>query len=237
MTLTPADHLIAAVLSNDRERVDLLLADAPDLGHERNMFGVSAIHAAHFTGRPAMVAMLRRSDSGDAFALAVELGDADAVEAALAADPGLATTFDGAGGTALHGACYWGQFATAEILVRSGADVTVPTRDSFLRIAPLGSAVAGTPGVAQPSDSEEVVLALVRLLLDHGADPTHTRADGMTALHTAAFRGHAEVARALLSAGADPRAAAASGPHAGETPDQSALSQGHLVLASQLDRV
>lgn len=44
-------------------------------------------------------------------------------------------------------------------------------------------------------------------------------------------RGRVEV----LEAGADIGASAASGPHTGESPAASALSQGHLVLASDLD--
>jgi hypothetical protein len=119
--------------------------------------------------------------------------------------------------------------------VRSGADVTTATRDEFLQIAPLGSAVATTPGVAQPSDAEDVVLDLVRMLLVQGADPNHARLDGMTALHTAAWRGHSVVAGALIEAGADVTIAARSGPHQGEVPAASALTQGHLVLASELD--
>jgi ankyrin repeat protein len=79
------------------------------------------------------------------------------------------------------------------------------------------------------------VLALVQLLLSCGADPNQVRLDGMTALHTAAWRGLSDVARELVDAGADPAAAARSGPHQGETPAQSALSQGHLVLAANLD--
>lgn len=125
----------------------------------------------------------------------------------------------------------------AELLLGSGADAIVnePSRDGFLRINPLGSAVATTPGIPQPSDDEAVVLALVRLLVDHGADVSARRKDGMTALHGAAWRGHAAVAQALLDAGADPSAAAASGPHAGQTVADTALSQGHLVLAARLD--
>ena len=45
-------------------------------------------------------------------------------------------------------------------------------------------------------------LAAVRELIRHGADVDAARGDGMTALHLAAERGHAEVARALIDAGA-----------------------------------
>ncbi len=45
-------------------------------------------------------------------------------------------------------------------------------------------------------------VASVRSLLAEGADPSAAQGDGMTALHWAAERGHAQVAELLLSAGA-----------------------------------
>ena len=171
MDVQPVDHLIAAVLLRDAGAAQELLAADPGLREARSMFGVGAVHAAHFTGATELLALLLPDGPQDV-ALAAELGAVDRVEAALAADPGLVTRFDGRGATALHSACYWGQRAVAEVLLTAGADPDAVTRDPFLGIRPLGSAVATTPGVPQPSDDEDVVLALVRLLLEHGADVT-----------------------------------------------------------------
>jgi ankyrin repeat protein len=167
--------------------------------------------------------------------LAAELGDAEAVRAALATDPGAVGAHDATGSTALHGASYWGRVEVAELLLGAGADPRAITEDQFLRIPVLGSAIATTPGVPQPSDDEDVVLHLVRVLLEHGAEPDDVRRDGMTALHGAAWRGLGRVVQELLDAGADREARATDGPHAGQTPADAALAQGHLVLASQLD--
>jgi ankyrin repeat protein len=95
--------------------------------------------------------------------------------------------------------------------------------------------VATTPGVAQPSDDEDVVLALAWLLLEYGADPNQRRLDGSTPLHGAAWRGLGRVVQELLDGGADPRLAGTSGARKGETPADTALAQGHLVLAARLD--
>jgi ankyrin repeat protein len=234
MKMQSVDLLLAAVLGGDTQRAEDLLRADPHLARERSMFGVCAVHAAHYTGQHDLAARLLPSDPPDFF-LAAELGRLEVIEGLLARQPGLAREFDDRGSTALHGACYWGQAEAARRLLRAGADASAPTRDQFLQITPLGSAIATTPGVPQPSDDEDVVLALVRLLLEHGADPRQARMDGMTPLHSAAWRSLARVAQELIDAGASPSAVATSGPHQGQTPADTALSQGHIILAARLD--
>jgi uncharacterized protein len=234
MKMQRVDLLLAAVLGRETQRAEELLRADPRLVGERSMFGVCAVHAAHFTGQHDLAAVLLPSDPPDFF-LAAELGRLEVIEDLLSRQPGLAREFDDRGSTALHGACYWGQAEAARRLLRAGADPSAPTRDQFLQIAPLGSAIATTPGVPQPSDDEDIVLALVRLLLEYGADPGQARMDGMTPLHSAAWRGLAHVAQELIDAGASPSAVATSGPHQGQTPADTALSQGHIILAARLD--
>jgi len=57
-------------------------------------------------------------------------------------------------------------------LLDAGADPNAISCDGFLQIAPLGSAVATTPGIPQLSDSEDGVLVMVRLLLERGRTST-----------------------------------------------------------------
>lgn len=234
--MQPIDHLIAAALTGDRAYVSSRLRADPALLEARNFFGAGVAHAVRYGGHPELLDLPELAGRSPGVVISAELGDATAVRQALAADPGQAAAFFGTT-TALHAAAYWGQHEVADLLLAAGADTIVNerTRDGFLQITPLGSAVATTPGIPQPSDDEAVVLGLVRLLIDRGADVTARRKDGMTPLHGAAWRGHVAVAQALLDAGADPAAAATSGPHAGQTPADTALSQGHLVLAARLD--
>jgi len=233
--MAPVDRLIAAAQAGQVAAVRSLVPADPGLLTARSMFGAGAVHAAHFAGQDAVLAVLAELGLVTDGFLAAELGRGPELRAALAADPGLATRFGDGGMTALHGAVYWGQHGTAELLLGAGADVNAVSRDGFLQIAPLGSAVATTPGVPQPSDDEDTVLALVRLLLDHGAEVSAQRRDGMTALHTACWRGLGRVAGELLSAGADPALTATEGPHKGETPAATARAQGHGDLAARLD--
>lgn len=234
--MQPIDHLIAAALRGDREYVRARLGADQALLDARNMFGAGVAHAARYGGHPDLLALPEFAGWVPDVVTSAELGDAAAVSRALAADPGAAGRFFGAS-TALHAAAYWGQHEVAALLLGSGAESVVnePTKDAFLQITPLGAAVATTPGIPQPSDDEDAVVALVRLLLDRGADVNARRRDGMTALHTAAWRGLGTLAQVLLEAGADPAIAAGSGPHAGQTAADTALSQGHLVLAAWLD--
>jgi uncharacterized protein len=235
MDMLPVDHLIAATLRDDDEEAERLLSNDPELVHSRNMFGASIVHAAHF-GRSSAVSQLldEHSVALDPM-IAVEIGRLDLVRQAIADDNTFATHFTDSGSTALHGAAYWGQVEVAEVLLDAGADPNAVSRDAFLQIAPLGAAVATTPGIPQPSDDEDVVLELVRLLLERGAAVNARRKDGMTALHGVAFRGLARVAQELLDAGADPILAATDGRHRDETPADTALAQGHLLLAADLD--
>jgi uncharacterized protein len=235
MNMQPVDRLVAAALLGQVTAVRQMVTADPALLPARNIFGAGAVHAAHYAGQDAVSDAL--ADLGLVIGgfLAAELGRLPDLRRALAADPGLPARFDERGSTALHGAVYWGQHEAAELLLDAGADPNAISRDGFLHIAPLGSAVATTPGIPQPSDSEDAVLGLVRLLLERGADVNTRRGDGMTALHAACWRGLAQVAQELLDAGADPALAATAGPHRGQTPADTALAQGHLVLAARLD--
>jgi ankyrin repeat protein len=229
-----ADDLIAATLRTDIAAVASMLATDPSLALARNMFGVSALHAAHYASRGQIFHLLcdRGQVTIDPF-LAAELGDVAALRAALEQDQSLAAAWQETGATALHQACYWGNVEGAALLLDAGADANAPTRDPFLHIRPLGCAVA-TPNIPNPSDDERVVLSLVNLLLDHGADVNGRRGDGMTALHAAAYRGLTDVIRLLLERGADPSIRATAGAHAAQTPLDTAVSQQQTAAASLL---
>lgn len=71
----------------------------------------------------------------------------------------------------------------------------------------------------------------VRVLLRDGADPNAAQADGMTALHWAAFNNDTEIARILLYAGATVRATTRLG---GYTPLHLASKAGHSQVAEVL---
>ena len=83
------DDIIAASVSGDLQRVSALLDAEPDLVNATNMFGSSAVHAAHYSGHPAIVDLLfARGRTLDVF-LAAELGMANELLTRLDRDPSL----------------------------------------------------------------------------------------------------------------------------------------------------
>jgi ankyrin repeat protein len=227
--------IIAAAGEGDAVAVSRLLAGDPELATSTNMFGAGGVHAAHFAGQVDLRnELLARRGALDIWT-AAELGFTDDVRALLTEDPALLDAHRaGQGDSPLHAACYWGQVDTARSLIAAGADARAHTSDDFLRIGTLGAAAA-TPDVPNPSDDEQVCIDLCRVLLDAGADVNCRRRDGMTALHTAGYRGLATLAAFLLERGADVSVRAkGDGAHAGETPAETAEARGHVSLAQWL---
>lgn len=229
-------QLIEAASQGRAAEVAALLDSDPSLANQSTMLGARAIHAAHFAGQDEVVRLLfDRGVTLDGF-LAAELGMLERLEQELAADAQFPRRVGGQGQTALHLACYWTQLEAARLLLDHGADVAAATSDGFLDIAPLGCAVAA-PDIPSPGDREEAVLALVRLLLERGAAVNHRRRDGLTALHSAAYRGHLSVMKLLLDRGADPSITGRDGmgPHAGHTARDVAQAQGQQQAVELLE--
>jgi ankyrin repeat protein len=232
---SPIDELIAASVRGDWQAVQRWLETDPALATAANMFGSTAVHAAHYSGHTRIVKLLVPGYRPLDGLLAAELGAIDELREQLRKQPDLPRERNTAGFTLLHGACYWGSIGAVRLLLGHGADVNAPTTDSFLQIHPLGCAVAA-PDVPNPSQDESVVLGLAELLIEAGADANARRRDGITALHSAAYRGHLRVIRRLLAAGADAgiRARDDAGGHAGQTAAETARSQGQTAAAEFL---
>jgi ankyrin repeat protein len=117
----------------------------------------------------------------------------------LADDASQATAFSDDGFTALHLAVFGGQEAAARLLISHGADVNAMARNEAVRVPPLGTAAfvrspllarllldagAAVDGrgeggfTALHAAAQNGDEALVRLLLDRGADPAAAANDG-----------------------------------------------------------
>jgi|RhiMetdeSRZDD1v2_1073273.scaffolds.fasta_scaffold134903_3 ankyrin repeat protein len=232
------DAILAACKKGGIDEVEQLLKADATLATASTMLGSQPIHAAYLGGHRAIVELLLSRGVQIDFFLASELGMLDRVKHALDMDPKLVLVFSSAGSSALHRSCYWGQIEIARLLLERSADPNAATKDQFLQIRPLGCAVA-SPDVPNPSDEEDVVLQLVRMLIASGADVNGRRRDGLTALHSAAYRGHLRVIELLLKRGADPtiQGYEGSGPHAGQTAFDMARMQGKVEAATLLRQI
>jgi ankyrin repeat protein len=210
------DELFAAVTTGDADRVGEMLDRQPELLSGRDERGVSAILTAVYHGRANIAALFcDRGATLDVFE-ASALGKLDRVRelAAEAND----TSADGFQPLGL--ACFFGQTAVAEFLIReAGADVHVASKNQ-MRVQPIHAAAARRQA------------GLIRLLLARGADPNARQHLGYTALHAAAQNGDLATVDALIAGGADPSIANDEG----KTAADFAAAAGHGELAARLKR-
>ena len=160
-----------------------------------------------------------REQISDALYMACRNGQADVVRFLLTKQPDLSfRAYQGA--TALHWAYFGGSRVIVELLEQSGADRTA--RDDALGCTPRSFGICtpanwGFTRLVQARLAEDPTLAnimdgrtsplheavrsnsqeMVRLLLDHGANPLLTIGDGKTPLDIATELGHVEVAEML----------------------------------------
>jgi ankyrin repeat protein len=210
----------AAVKSGDGERLAELLAEDPTLASARDESGVSLRLRACYDRRVEILPMLR--DAGPPLDIfeAAALPDAEGRGGELLqADPGLARAWSSDGFTPLHLASFFGRAKMAAILLDRGAEPSAVSRNP-MSVEPLHSAAAVRD------------TAIIRMLLDHGADVNARQAGGWTPLHAAAMFGDAPLAELFLS-----RGAVADLPNdQGKTALDLALEKGHMQVAELLQR-
>ena len=146
---------------------------------------------------------------------AIRAKDLDAARAALAADPGSARAIPEGGPSPVCLAVYYGQDAIAEAIAAAKGDLDVFEAAALGRADRVRALVDADPssiGAVAGDGFHPLGLAayfkrpaVVRLLLDRGADPNHAAANAakVTALHAAVSSNQIDIALWLLDAGAD----------------------------------
>lgn len=179
-----------AIQSGDRDAVQRLLQEAPELAAGRNEQGVSWVMLAMYMQQPLI-----------AETLAAHKGPVDVYEAVALDDGGrLAELLDGDGSLleaeapdgfrVLHYAAFFGREEIASALIGRGAQVSVPAANP-MQVHPLHSAAAARSA------------SICRALLEAGADANAQQHGGFTALMSAAMHGDLELVQLLLEHGAD----------------------------------
>jgi len=214
--------LLGAIRRGDAKSVGDLLAISPDLANARDERGNSPLLIATYSGKQDIVSLLLERGARATFFEACALGLVADVRRQLREQPEIVGQLAHDGWPPLHLAAFFGQRETAEALLDAGADVRAVARNSEANLAinaaaagpradrrpeivrlliTRGSAVDGRGSPAGHTPLHEAAFngdpALVRLLLDSGADRALRTADGETALDIAVKHGRQEVARLL----------------------------------------
>jgi uncharacterized protein len=161
---------------------------------------MSEVLQALYSGDRDEAARLARGRDLDVFEAAA-LGDVGRVETLLEEDPAQATAYGDDGFHALGLACFFGHVETARVLLERGADVNQLSRNEHIQTAALHAAAASGEG---GGTDEATRYELVKLALDHGADPNLEQGGGFRAIDAARQNGDERVKRLLLENGAAP---------------------------------
>ncbi|MFI5118946.1 MAG: ankyrin repeat domain-containing protein [Thermoanaerobaculia bacterium] len=211
------EALAAAVRKGDAGAVEALLDADPALVSARRPDGSSFVLFAVYCGHPRLVEIFRaRGRSLDLFE-ATAAGDAAGVRAFLASDPAAARAVSPDGFPVLGLAVFFGHAALADLLLAAGADPGAAATNA-MKVTPLHSGTSRGDA------------AMVKKLLDKGADPDARQQAGWTSLHNAAAQGSVEIVRLLRAKGADISARTDDGKTAADL----AGERGHAVLAESL---
>ena len=189
--------------SNDATAMDQLLKDHPELPELRTEDELSpAILAAYFR-QTGLAQRLHEANSNPDLFERIVFGDLEEVVEHIQQQPDLLDSFSPDGFTPLGLSCYFEHVSIAEWLLEQGADPNLPARNA-MKVAPIHSATAANS------------MALVALLIAHGANVNARQHHNVTALHSAAHRGNKALVELLLKNGADPELASDDGKKAAD---------------------
>jgi ankyrin repeat protein len=206
-----------AIQEGDRDQVERMLRRTPNLIKVKSKKNLSPLMTALYFHEDEIARLLLDRMVALTVFEAAATGKMVHLISNLGHNPELANAFSEDGFQPLGLAAYFGQTETVKYLIKAGAEVNSPSRNS-LGVTPLQSAVAGGH------------LEITRLLLQAGASPNVRERGGYTPLHTAAKNGDAEIVRCLIFGGANVEDASEND----EKPLDIALKSGHDEIVNLL---
>jgi len=157
---------------------------------------MSELLEALYQGQEGRVAELLAAEPELDVFEAAALGRTPRLRVLLEEEAGLANAFGGDGFHPLGLACFFGHADAARLLLEHGADVNALSRNEHIQTAAIHAACAAQ-GVDEATRYE-----LVKLALEHGADPNLPQGGGFPAIDAARQNGDARVEQLLLEHGA-----------------------------------
>jgi ankyrin repeat protein len=158
---------------------------------------MSELLEALYQGQDERVAELLAADPELDVFEAGAVGRTPRLRVLLEQDPSLANAFGDDGFHPLGLACFFGHPDAARLLLDHGADANALSRNQHIQTAAIHASCA-----AQGVD-EDVRYELVKLVLEHGADPNLPQAGGFRAIDAARQNGDERVERLLKERGAE----------------------------------
>ena len=207
-----------AIQAGDQDKVERMLRKTPDLILSKSKSNLSPLLTAMYYHEYQIADMLLDRMVKLTIYEAAATGKMKHLISNLGHRPELVNAYSEDGYQPLGLAAYFGHEQVAEYLIKAGAEVNSPSKNS-LGVTPLQSAVAGGH------------LEVTRLLLTAGASPNVREGGGYTPLHTAAHNGDVEIVRNLIFGGADLEAKSDKK----ETPLDMARKAGHDEVVSLLN--
>jgi uncharacterized protein len=130
---------------------------------------------------------------------AAALGRTDRLKELLEEDPSQASAFGDDGFHPLGLACFFGHVDAARLLLKHGADVNALSRNEHIQTAAIHAAAASN----EEGTDESTRYELMKLVLEHGADPNLPQGGGeFRAIDAARQNGDERVERLLVEHGA-----------------------------------
>jgi ankyrin repeat protein len=160
---------------------------------------MSELLQALYTGNRAKADELLAQNPELSIFEAAATGDTGRVRELLHDDPSLANAFGDDGFHPLGLAAFFGHVDTARVLLEHGADVNALSRNEHVQTAAIHAAAASN----EEGTDESTRYELVRLALDHGADPNLRQGGGFRAIDAARQNGDARVEQLLRERGAE----------------------------------
>lgn len=158
---------------------------------------MSAVLQAVYRGDRDEAERLAEGKQLDVFEAAA-LGRTDRLRELLDEDPARVNAFGDDGFHPLGLACFFGHVDTARLLLERGADVNALARNEQIQTAAIHAAAAS----GDAESDETTRCELVKLVLEHGADPNLEQGGGFRAIDAARQNGDERVEALLLEHGA-----------------------------------
>ena len=177
-----------AIKKGEANKVNELLKQQPALIGATYKNGITPILFAVYTDHPEIAESLIATGVQPSIFEAAATGRVERVRELLKQNPELVHAWSADGWTALH--LSFAHVEVAKLLIDSGADLNVNSRNKF-NATPLQGAAVGNR------------LELARLYLARGANVNCRSEEGMSPLHEAAANGFLDFARLLIEYRAD----------------------------------